>query len=390
MGGLLLTEDDVVEQLDKLLTSGRVSWLFGAGISRNAGVPLMWPLTERITELAKGTDHEKILDALKQELPDPSHIEHLLSYLADHIAVADRSVASTSNIGGSIHKKDALVAAHTAILSWIGNTVRWGYRSGEPAIIGSREAPIINLEEHLAFAQALFTTTFAGVADRRAPVKIFTTNYDTLLEDALGLSRISYWDGFDGGAVAFRSYSFGAPEPSTPFRAHIVKLHGSIDWHIDSESRVWRVREGDLYPSAERKVLIYPQATKYAATQRDPFASQFDIFRRQLSVGGGHVLVTCGYSFGDDHINDEIATAMSRAGNDAALVALVSEAQNIPPCLNDWRRSPWGKHLYVLTERGAYVGGDGPLVCPNEGDRDWWTFAKLSQILTDGVKEHIS
>jgi hypothetical protein len=218
-------------------------------------------------------------------------------------------------------------------------------------------------------------------------VKIFTTNYDTLLEDALALSGVPYWDGFDGGAVDFRSHSYGAPEPTGGFRAHVVKLHGSIDWHIDDESRVWRVRDGDLYPAADRRVLIYPQASKYVATQKDPFASQFDMFRRQLCIGGGHVLATCGYSFGDEHINDEIGSAMSRGGNDTALIAFTSERDGLASCLDGWRRLPWGKHIYVLSERGVYVGAEGPFLAPTVGDRDWWTFAKLAEVLANGLKE---
>lgn len=385
-----MDEDDLVEQLDKLLTSRSVSWLFGAGISRNAGVPLMWPLTERIVALAAGGPHEPVLAALQNELPPGSHVEHLLSYLADHISVAERSVAGTSSLGGAAIAKAELVATHEAVLGWIAETVRWGYVPGAPPRVGSRTEPLITVTEHLAFVRSLFTTTLAGVGDRRSPVKIFTTNYDTLIEDALALSGVPYWDGFDGGAVAFRSHRFGAVEPATGFRAHVVKLHGSIDWHVDAESRVWRVREGDLYPTADRRVLIYPQATKYVATQKDPFASQFDILRRQLCVGSGHVLVTCGYSFGDEHINDEIGSAMSRGDNDAALVAFVSEAAGFPPCLEQWRQSSWGKHVYILTERGAYVGTEGPVLTLGAADRDWWTFSKLAEVLANGLKEQVA
>ncbi len=385
-----MDEDDLVEQLDKLLTSRSVSWLFGAGISKSAGVPLMKLLTERVMTKAAGGPHEQVLRALQDELPPGSHVELLLSYLADHISVADRSRAHASFLGGLQVPKAELVATHEAVLAWIAKIVRWGYESGPPPRNGSIEVPLIRVDEHLAFAKSLFTTTFAGVADRRSPVRIFTTNYDTLIEDALALAGVPYWDGFDGGAVAFRSHRFGAPEPATGFRAHVVKLHGSIDWHIDDESRVWRVRDGDGYPEAERRVLIYPQATKYVATQKDPFASQFEILRRQLCTGGGHVLVTCGYSFGDEHINDEIEAAMSRGDNDSALVALTSEAAGFPSCLDNWRQSIWGKRVYVLTEQGAYVGKEGPAWKPAVGIRDWWTFGKLSKILANGLKEQLT
>ena len=385
-----MDEDDLIEQLDKLLTSRCVSWLFGAGISRNAGIPLMYGLTDRVFELASGTAEEPILVALKADLPPDCHVEHILSYLADHIAIADRSVGKTSILGGDQIALADLRQAHEKVLAWIAVTVRWGALPGPPPQIGSPTNPLIKIDEHLAFVRTLFNTTLAGVAERRAAVKLFTMNYDTLLEDALALCGISYWDGFDGGAVAYRSYRFGAPEPITGFRAHLIKLHGSIDWHLDADGRVWRVRDGDLYPTAERRVLIYPQSTKYAATQRDPFSAQFDIFRRQLCAGGGHVLVTCGYSFGDEHINDEIASAMARGDNDAAMIALVSEGNGMPECLAKWRDLPWGKHIYILTERGVYVGDQGPFLAPTSGDRMWWTFASLAQLLADGTKEQLA
>ena len=216
-----MDEDDLVEQLDKLLTSRCVSWLFGAGISRNAGIPLMYGLTDQVFQLAAGTPEEGLLVSLKAELPSSSHVEHILSYLADHISIADRSVGKSSMIGGKPVALDYLRQAHETVLGWIARTVRWGVLPGPPPRIGSPDEPLIMIDEHLAFVQALFNTTLAGVADRRAAVKLFTTNYDTLLEDALALCEISYedalalceisyWDGFNGGAVAYRSYRFGA------------------------------------------------------------------------------------------------------------------------------------------------------------------------------------
>lgn len=49
----------------------------------------MGPLTERVIELAAKTPHEAILTALKNDLPKDSHVEHLLSYLADQIAIGE-------------------------------------------------------------------------------------------------------------------------------------------------------------------------------------------------------------------------------------------------------------------------------------------------------------
>lgn len=251
-------------------------------------------------------------------------------------------------------------------------------------MIGTFENRIVNIENHSAYVSSLFNRSQAGIADRRRAVRLFTTNYDTLLEDALALGGFSYWDGFSGGAVAYRSHRYGDEEPSTGDRAHVIKLHGSIDWHLGEDDRVWRVRDGDQYPKKVSRVLIYPQSTKYLATQRDPFAAQFDLFRRALSAREENILATCGYSFGDEHINQEIELVLQRPENKTTLLAF---AQILNPTLEKWRKSQWGKKVYVITEDGLYVGADGPHSPPiAPAKRDWWTFAGVTKMLSSGAE----
>jgi hypothetical protein len=313
---------DNLAQLDNLLAAGNQSWLFGAGISLDAGIPLMWPLTDRVFTRAKADGEPndlKVLTFIKGQLSDDTHIEHILSQLCDHRAIAERSKNKEVTFDGATLSLDDLDALHQRILTWIAETIRWGYKPGKPGgapeEIGTREARIVTIDNHLAFASALFNRSQAGVAERRRAVRLFTTNYDTLIEDALALGGFSYWDGFSGGAVAYRSFRYGDEEPNVRDRAHVIKLHGSIDWHLGEDDRVWRVRDGDLYPKRRSRVLIYPQSIKYIATQRDPFAAQFDLFRRTLGARDENVLATCGYSFGDEHINQEIELALQRPEN---------------------------------------------------------------------------
>ena len=123
---------------------------------------------------------------------------------------------------------------------WIAETIHWGYAPAdgdEPERIGTREKPIVIVDEHKKFVSALLNRSQAGVAERRSAVKLFTINYDTLIEDALALGCFSYWDGFSGGAVAYRNYHYGEQEPETGFRAHVIKLHGSIDWYLGDDER---------------------------------------------------------------------------------------------------------------------------------------------------------
>ena len=385
------TTKDNLAQLDNLLAAGNQSWLFGAGISLDAGIPLMWPLTDRVFARAKvegeANDH-KVLEFIKSELSDDSHIEHILSQLGDRRAIADRSKNKNVTFGGVTLSVDDLDALHQRVLTWIAETIRWGYKpekaDGAPEVIGTHETRIVTIDNHSSFVSALFNRSQAGVAERRRAVRLFTTNYDTLLEDALALGGFSYWDGFSGGAVAYRSHRYGDEEPNLRDRAHVIKLHGSIDWHLGEDDRVWRVRDGDLYPKKVSRVLIYPQSTKYLATQRDPFAAQFDLFRRALGSREENVLATCGYSFGDEHINQEIELALQRPENKTTILAF---AGKINPILERWRTGPWGKRVYVIAEDGLYVGADGPFSAPAAGGkRDWWKFGGVTKMLNSGAE----
>jgi hypothetical protein len=382
--------DGYLQQLDEFLSRPNQMWLLGAGVSRDAGLPLMYPLTTRVMELAAGSAHKPLLDALLEDLPGDTHIEHVLSQLGDYTTLAKRSSSGRATVRGSEYTIADLEGAHAEILRHIADTVRWGYTpasNGHPAVAGSYAAPIVSVTQHAAFVNALLGKRQAGLDGRRPPIRFFTTNYDTLLEDALALGCYPYWDGFSGGAVAFRSYRYGDEEPSTGYRAHVIKLHGSIDWHLGDDGKVWRVRDRDLYPERAGRVLIYPQATKYVATQRDPFSAQFDVFRRALCNGSDNVLGICGYSFGDDHINQEIEFALSSPTSKTTVLAFCGEFNAIPPVLDAWRQSRWGKRVYIMTQRGLYVGPTGPLHGRTDGSTlNWWTFGGVTAVLQNGAE----
>jgi hypothetical protein len=384
------TDTDCLKQLDNLLAAGDQSWLFGSGISFAANIPLMGPLTARVFALADA-DQEKpakeVLEAAKAMLPDNSHIEHILSHLIDFAAIAERSKDKNISVGKVKLELDQLRDLHAKVLKWISETIRWGFvpEIGDDAEkIGSRENPIVTVGGHVEFLRALFNRNQQGIEERRRAVRFFTVNYDTLLEDALALGCFSHWDGFTGGAVAYRSHRYGQNEPDSGFRAHVIKIHGSIDWHLGTDDRVWRVRDGDLYPERLARVLIYPQFTKYLATQRDPFAAQFDLFRRALGSGTENVLAVCGYSFGDEHINQEIELALQRPENKTTILAFSQRHTGI---LDKWRAAPWGKRLYIITDSGLFVGTEGPFFPPSAGKKlDWWTFAGVTKILNSGAE----
>lgn len=384
------SDNDHLKQLDELLAANRISWLFGAGISFNSGIPLMNALTLRVRTLA--TEHSdqriaKIIDTISSTMKDNYHIEHILSQIGDYIAIASRSKNRNILIGKTEITVNDLEDIHALILKWIADTIRWGYRQAigdSQEQVGKQGTPIVTIDEHMEFVDALFHRNHAGIEERRRAVRFFTTNYDTLLEDALSLCCLSYWDGFAGGAVAYRNYRYGDNEPDLQYNAHVIKLHGSIDWHLGSDDRIWRVRDSDLYPDKASRVLIYPQSTKYLATQRDPFAAQFDLFRQTIGSNEENVLVTCGYSFGDEHINQEMLISLRHPENKTTIIAFIS---NLNEILKEWQSSPWSNRMYIATEDGLYVGDKGPFAVPGGTKKlNWWTFEGVTNILKSGAE----
>ena len=320
---------DIAEQFEKHLNSPKQTWLLAAGASFQANVPLMYPLTARVFELvreaqfADDADAIKVLDFVTKDCGEESHIEHHLTHLGDLISIAERSHTGGLEINGDRIDKDKLIEVHQGLIETIASTVRWGFRAHQQneageiteAQIGKAGASIVDISGHRTFVEAVFGTNRAGLDFVRSPVEFFTTNYDTLIEDALALCGIEFQDGFIGGGVGFwNSRNYLA---TTGTRAIVHKLHGSIDWYRPrfGNANLLRIRHGDTYPGDGGSVMIYPQATKYVNTQRDPFAEIFQSFRHRLAQGNDHTLLICGYSFGDAHINAEIEIAMTSPRN---------------------------------------------------------------------------
>lgn len=389
--------DNRLENLKQLLSSqSRQNWLFGAGISFGSKIPLMYPLTSRVEEIVEGEadDKEKeILAALKSDLSDDSHVEHYLSHLGDLLAISERSRGNAAYIGGNSYTSEQLKQLYLKIVEAIGEIVRYGYvaanaEQGVEEEIGKAECPIVEIRPHYEFIEALLINQ--SNLERRSTTTFFTTNYDTLLEDALALHKKIVCDGFSGGSIGFwnseKEFSNSVMDSNT---YHLYKLHGSIDWHRDEEFGLVRARYGTKYLSNMADIMIYPQATKYVETQKDPFASLFMGLRKTLMNSQQNTLITCGYSFGDDHINAEIENALKSDSNQTTVIAFIKECPKdgvtINKTLDAWLSCPKiGPRVYVAGELGIYHTSITPLAESNTSKYSWWRFDGLTQFIKTG------
>lgn len=162
---------------------------------------------------------------------------------------------------------------------------------------------------------------------RRA--NIFTANYDLAFEYAFDSLGVHYIDGFSGfHKRLFKpetfEYDIFYPGSTTQGKVERIekvvryfKLHGSLSW-VNSESRdannIYGIEEKslDLIDKLDKKgeIIIYPSAVKKSYTLDLPYSELFRQFSSAIRQSQS-VLVTVGYSFGDDHFNDIIYQALS-------------------------------------------------------------------------------
>jgi hypothetical protein len=392
--------DNRLENLKMLLSSqSRQSWLFGAGISFGSNIPLMYPLTTRVEGVIQenaSTINNELLNALKADLSDDCHIEHILSHLGDLLAIGNRSkdkIAFINTVGYSVENLNKL---YIEIIKAIGNIVRYGYvaanaSSGTEEEIGTEINSIVKIEPHYDFFEALFKNR--SNLERRSKTTFFTTNYDTLLEDALGLHKKIVCDGFSGGAVGFWNAEQEFSKERNDSRTYyLYKLHGSIDWLRDDDYGLVRARYGTKYLEKTSDIMIYPQATKYVETQKDPFARLFTGLRATLMDSQQNTLITCGYSFGDDHINAEIESALRSEGNQTTVIAFIAEAPKegvvINKTLDAWLSCPIIRsRVYVAGKLGLYHASKKPVTESPENGYSWWRFDGLTQFIKTGDAE---
>ncbi|MFZ3117063.1 MAG: SIR2 family protein, partial [Variovorax sp.] len=249
--------------------------------------------------------------------------------------------------------------------------------------------PIVEVDAHIKFVHQVFRGR--ANLEPRSQIGFITTNYDTLLEDAIAMEHRVALDGFSGGAIAFWNGESIDPSATAAMQAHrVLKLHGSVDWFNEPQLGLLRARYGVKYLSDLASTLIYPQATKYLETQKDPFARIFDCFRRTLRSPEHHLLGIVGYSFGDDHINSEIEAALTAKGSATVVVAFSKEANvggalELCSTLKRWLNDPsFSSRIYVASDTALYHGAER--FAPAGGaSLKWWTFGGLTAFLENGV-----
>lgn len=280
---------DYIRNLQQLLASDKkiIGFLFGAGTSLvknpktdSPYVPAIAKMTQLILEEIKNKpEYNKAIDELRIELDGNFTVETLLSRLE-----LKKQAVGKGKLNGLDQKG-------------IENLI---------ASIKEEVHKLASVHNDIDCDQLVHTqfANWIGRANRQYGVEIFTTNYDYLFEVALENCSIPYYDGFAGSYKPFFDAESVEDLHYLCQRTKLWKIHGSLGWHYDIDSR-HIIRSS----SDKSDILIYPSALKYDQSRKQPYTALGDRLSAFVKKPDT-VLLVAGYSFGDDHINERLNTAL--------------------------------------------------------------------------------
>ena len=239
---------------------------------------------------AATTPYKRLMEELDKAGKNTSNLEDVLTFI--------RSMKEVSTGGGTVRgfTESELNILEREICDIIVNAVTKDLPDGD------------NSYRRLA--------RWVSSIDRTVPVELFTTNYDLLLEQALEEQSVPFFDGFSGSRYPFFDIHSAEENELPSYWARVWKLHGSVNWKAMPRG-VCRVSKG----VAGSPELIYPSKLKYDQSRKMPFLAMSDRLTNFL-LKSHAVLFVCGYSFGDEHINDTIINAL-KVNQSANVVALM-------------------------------------------------------------------
>ena len=361
---------DAVDKLEELMTQSGRAFLLGAGCSKCAGLPLTAQLTnDALASSALDASGGEILTAIQANFAGATspNIEDYLSELVDLLAIADRRVARNATkqeveLGGKAHSAASLRKATEQIKQAIAKVI---------------DIPV-SIETHWNFVKAVHRPVRPGKTVGNQRVDYLVLNYDTLIEDALALEKVTFADGLDGGVTGWWN---AATFSQDGLAARVLKLHGSINWcQFPNETMPRRVPKSiNATGSSDQRIVIWPASTKYRETQHDPYAQLASLARDVLRPkdGSQRVLVICGYRFGDSHINIELDRAL-RESRDLTLVVFWSD-ENLDATLTTWHGDADVREQVLIYGKRGFWHGD--TLAPATADLPWWKFENITRLL---------
>lgn len=326
-------------------------FIFGAGASTEAGYPMMPALTRQVIGKLS-PDDRRMLD----EILAASAVAYDDGTAKPNIEeIADFVIAHATNSGMATHRR-------------LENKLR------ELVVDEMLQVKSPDLSNHIKFIEALRRRAFG----LKCCVWIVTTNYDLLFETAAAHARVHIVNGFCGTTTRFfdptvfdqivGSVSGDRFTPTSQLTIKLVKLHGSLSWFTDDidSANLFEIHPDAIAGSAAR-VMVLPRRKKVIDTLAFPYDQIFSRASRMIGTECKY-LVSCGFSFGDDHINQSLVIPQLKAGR-CRLTALCKEE---PDGIASFKAFP--SFSAGFADRSILQGADATAMTKS------WKFSKFVQL----------
>lgn len=325
----------IQEAFLKVLDNKNLSFLLGSGCSsyeikkiiedknnsespkierKQIGIPVMVPMAEEFYDLSDFVEYKKwLLEELKINVDDESfefkkNLEAFLSVLHS-LSFYHSKIKNENDISKKIN--EIIIKARNFILQKCLNEKN--IKNGEDNEL---------LEVYRTFYKKLLTRN-----PTLPRLNIFTTNYDLYSERAMDSLGIHYVNGFTGGISKFFNptiFNYALAEKMDLSQSkwnvidnffYLYKIHGSVNWvENNDEGKLFKIQEiqDPTFEKLENKesIMIHPTPLKYNASLGSPYSDLFREFQKKL-MQNNNILVTIGYSFSDEHINNLIFQAFT-------------------------------------------------------------------------------
>lgn len=340
----LFDPSEYIRGLQQLLVSDKkkIAFLFGAGSSLaqksadSLTIPAIGQLTDEIVNAFPiYSEYRDAIEQIKVELGSTFSIETLLSNLekkVDILCIGELNGLTCNKM------KELIIAIKMKIKEKV-----------------SIHNKIIDDSKYLSALPHIDFAKWIKQADRKYPIEVFTTNYDYMFEIAFEAVNLPYYDGFSGSLYPFFNSESVEDLSFLPTQTKLWKIHGSLGWHYnDKEEKVIRGNPDD------DDILIYPSTLKYGNSKKQPYISLLDRLSNFLRQDDS-VLITCGYSFNDQHINERIMTSL-KFGASSHVVGFIydkSEAHKGNPFTQNACVSRFAKEnskISMFGSRNAIIG----------------------------------
>lgn len=161
---------------------------------------------------------------------------------------------------------------------------------------------------------------FEKTAKKR--ISIVTTNYDRLAEYAVSYTNSLCYTGFTFNHIGHHISDLvdSKYQELRDYRSIIKvwKIHGSLDWFLDSNSEPYSIYHSNEIPANHIPCIVTPGIEKYRKTYDEPFRSIMSSIDKDFNSAVSFLCI--GYGFNDEHVQTYLIKKVKKDGVPIVLI----------------------------------------------------------------------